>query len=70
MTGPKTTIEVALEEEISAGLAAEMIGPVEGDGDICRDDGGNVILGGGSGTGVEVRWWANLFIGYVWDGQE
>jgi len=47
-----------------------MIDAVEQDGGVCRDDSGAAITGGGSGTGVELKWWANLFVGYIWDGQE
>ncbi|KAG6819147.1 hypothetical protein H0H93_014880 [Arthromyces matolae] len=65
LTGPKTVTQVAQEESITLGLAEEMIEAVEGDGDICRDESSsNAIVGGG-----EVRWWANLFVGYTWDGQ-
>jgi ESCRT-II complex subunit VPS36 len=52
--GPKTTVQIANES----------------DGDICRDDGSAAINGGGSGAGVELRWWMNVFKGYIWDGQE
>jgi len=68
LTGPKSTMEVAGEEGITMGLAREMIAAVEEDGAICRDGGGGgvgVVVGGG-----EVRWWVNVFRGYVWDGQE
>ncbi|KAJ6620445.1 vacuolar protein sorting-associated protein 36 [Mycena sp. CBHHK59/15] len=64
LTGPKTTTEVAQEESITVGLASEMIDAVEADGDICRDDGTCMI----EGAGAEVRWWGNIFHGYVWDG--
>jgi len=62
-------MDVAGEERLTVGLAREMIGAVEADGEVCRDDGG---AGGGSGGvgGGEVRWWVNVFRGYVWDGQE
>jgi len=59
----------ALEEDLPVGLVAEMIDAVEDDRQICRDDNGAAI-GGGSGTGSEIRWWANVFVGYRWDGQE
>lgn len=57
---------------MTVGLAAEMVEAVEDDGEICRDDAGaNAIKGGGSGSGGgEIRWWRNVFRGYVWDGQE
>jgi len=60
LSGPKTTTEIAQEEKITVGLAVEMIAAVEADGEVCRDD---------PGSG-EIRWWGNVFIGYVWDGQE
>lgn len=62
-------MEVALEEGITVGLSAEMIAAVEIDGDICRDDANSTLVGSGGG-GIEIRWWANLFVGYVWDGQD
>jgi ESCRT-II complex subunit VPS36 len=65
LTGPKTTMEVAKEESITVSLAAEMIAAVEGDGDICRDEDGSGVIG----MGAELKWWTNIFVGYVWDGQ-
>ena len=41
-------------------LVREMIGAVKADGEVCRDE-------GGAGGGGEVRWWVNVFRGYVWD---
>jgi len=70
MGGPKTTMEVATEEKLSVSLVSEMIDAVEAEGNVCRDDSSAAIAGGGRGTGVEVRWWPNSFVGYVWDGQE
>jgi len=68
-TGPGTTID--LEEDLPVGLLAEMIeAVVEDDGQICRDDGGASIVGGGSGTGSEIQWWANVFVECGWIGQE
>ncbi|KAG6896029.1 hypothetical protein C0992_010779 [Termitomyces sp. T32_za158] len=64
LAGPKTVTQVAQDEGITLGLATEMIAAVEAEGDICRDDGESAIAGGG-----EVRWWANMFVGYSWDGQ-
>ena len=69
MMGPKTTIQLALEENLTVSLVAEMIDIGESEGDVCRDDASTAISGGGSGTGGEVRWWPNLFLGYTWDGQ-
>jgi ESCRT-II complex subunit VPS36 len=65
LSGPKSTTEVAREERVAVGLAAEMIRAVEADGDICRDDEACAIKGGGA----EVRFWGSVFHGYVWDGQ-
>ncbi|GLB44280.1 putative vacuolar protein sorting protein 36 Vps36 [Lyophyllum shimeji] len=72
LTGPKTAMQVAQMEGITLGLAAELIAAVETDGDICRDDAAAAIGGGGgvSGGGAEVMWWANVFVGYTWDGQQ
>ena len=74
--GPRSTIEVAQEEDLPIGLTQEMLDEVEMDGEICRDDGGAGVdmfsesLGAASGAGGEVRYWVNIFRGYVWDGQE
>lgn len=65
LAGPKTTTEVAAEERVPVGLAAELVGEVEADGEVCRDDGACMIRGGD----VEVRWWGNVFHGCAWDGQ-
>ncbi|KAI1790835.1 EAP30/Vps36 family-domain-containing protein [Ganoderma leucocontextum] len=74
LVGPRTTIEVAQEEDLPIGLTQEMLDEVEMDDEICRDDGGVGVAtfsewlstsGGG-----EVRYWVNIFRGYVWDGQE
>ncbi|KAF8884471.1 hypothetical protein BD779DRAFT_1612113 [Infundibulicybe gibba] len=59
MSGPKTTMEVAMEEDITLGLSKEMIEAVEM----------MACLANNGGMG-ELRWYANLFIGYLWDGQE
>ncbi|KAJ7162017.1 EAP30/Vps36 family-domain-containing protein [Mycena filopes] len=64
LAGPKTTTEVAREEGVAVGLAAEMIAAVEADGEVCRDDEACAVRGGGA----EVRFWGNVFHGYVWDG--
>ncbi|KAJ8690774.1 Vacuolar protein-sorting-associated protein 36 [Pleurotus ostreatus] len=68
LSGPKTTIEVAQEEKMAVGLATEMIDAVEQGGYICRDD-AQAKISGSSGGGAELRWWANIFEGYSWDGQ-
>ncbi|KAI0632753.1 EAP30/Vps36 family-domain-containing protein [Trametes polyzona] len=87
LAGPRTTIEVAQEEDLPPGLTQEMVDEVEAAGEICRDEGGSGVamfgsapaakdagaVGAGwaaSGAGGEVRWWPNVFRGYVWDGQE
>ncbi|KAF5353550.1 hypothetical protein D9756_007817 [Leucocoprinus leucothites] len=78
--GPKTTMEIAMVEEITVSLAKEMIDDAEMSGDVVRDDAECVIqddssangasFGGGLGVGeAGVRWWPNVFIGYAWDGQ-
>lgn len=67
LAGPRTTAEVAGQEEITIGLAEEMMSEVEHDGEVVRDEGPP----GGGGLGAsEVRWWPNVWRGYVWDGQE
>ena len=77
-------MEIAQEENLPIGLVQEMVLEVEREGEICRDesDSGVAIFatsssstGAGvgwaaSGGGGEVRWWVNIFRGYVWDGQE
>jgi len=68
--GPQTTLEIAVAEGLAVGLVREMVESGEMDGDFCRDDAGEAAIeGGGSGVGVEVRWWPNVFAGYAWDGQ-
>lgn len=70
-SGPRTTVDIAtLEEDLPVGLVEEMVDAVEEEGQICRDDSSAAIVGGGSGTGSEIRWWVNVFVGYRWDGQE
>lgn len=69
MSGMMTTSQVAQEENITIGLADEMIAAIEADGVICRDDERSAIKGGGSGTASEVRWSRNFFLEYAWDGQ-
>ncbi|KAA1466902.1 hypothetical protein DENSPDRAFT_812276 [Dentipellis sp. KUC8613] len=74
---PRTTLEVAEGQGVPVGLVAEMVREAEEAGVVCRDEGeggGGGGGGGGSewdiGGGAEVRWWVNVFVGYVWDGQE
>lgn len=64
-----TTSQIAQEENITIGLADEMIAAIETDGVICRDDERSAIQGGGSGISSEVRWSRNPFLDYIWDGQ-
>ncbi|KAI0706725.1 EAP30/Vps36 family-domain-containing protein [Cerioporus squamosus] len=77
LVGPRTTVEVAQEDDLPIGLTEEMVNEVEMEGEICRDDGGSgVSIFSSPGAtwaaseGGEVRWWVNIFRGYVWDGQE
>lgn len=60
ISGARTTLDIAQEEAVPTGLAAEMIEEAEAQGVICRDE----------AERGEVRWWLNVFQGYVWDGQE
>lgn len=60
ISGARTALEIAQEEDVPTGLAAEMIEEVETQGVICRDE----------AERGEVRWWLNVFQGYVWDGQD
>lgn len=65
----------AERQTLSVALTQEMIEDAERDGDVCRDDAGEcAILGeggvGGLGGVGEVKWYPNLFLGYVWDGME
>jgi len=64
--GGKTTTEVALFEGLGLGMMWELIQAVEQGGGIVRDEGEGGE--GGWGQGAEVRWWTNMFNGYVWDG--
>ncbi|CDO68073.1 hypothetical protein BN946_scf184788.g4 [Trametes cinnabarina] len=79
LAGPRTTVEVAQEEDLPIGLTQEMVDEVETAGEICRDEGGSGIslfsgLGAGRSTanlasawaasgGGEIRWWVNIFRG-------
>lgn len=67
LAGPHSAMQIAQEEGITLGLSTELVAAVEADGYICRDDETAAITEGASG-GAEVKWWANLLIGYVWDG--
>ncbi|KAI0050753.1 hypothetical protein FA95DRAFT_517700 [Auriscalpium vulgare] len=57
--GPRTALEVAWDEDVPVGLVTEMVGEAEAQGTVVRDV-----------AGSEVRWWTDVFTGYVWDGQE
>jgi ESCRT-II complex subunit VPS36 len=59
LAGPRTSMEVALEEGMTVALAKEMIYAAENDGHVCRD---------GGEEGGEERWWRNIFEDFVWDG--
>ncbi|KAF7299302.1 GLUE N-terminal domain-containing protein [Mycena indigotica] len=65
LVGPRTTAEIAEEEELPVALAAELVEAVELDGEICRDDGACMLQGGN----MDCRWWGNIFHVVVWDGQ-
>lgn len=78
IVGPRTTVELAQEEQLPIALVEEMVLEVESAGEICRDEGGEGIgipmaedldKGMASRGGHEVQWWCNVFRGYVWDGQ-
>ena len=69
LVGPRTSIEVAYEEQLPIGLAQDMILEVEQAGDICRDDGGAGVNVLSTRQGGETQWWPNVFRGYTWDGQ-
>lgn len=68
-SGPRTTTEITQHEDITIGLASEMIQAVEDEGIISRDDSACVITATG-GAYSEIRWWSNIFSTYEWDGQE
>ena len=70
LSGPKTTMDIAAEENLTVGLVTEMMDAVEADGAVCRDDNSAAITGGGSGTVSELGWWRNVFVNYIWDGPE
>ena len=58
--GARTTLEIAQEEGVPIGLASEMVDEAETQGVVCRDEAEH----------GEIRWWMNVFQGYVWDGQD
>jgi ESCRT-II complex subunit VPS36 len=59
LSGTRTTLEIAQEEGVPIGLASEMVDEAEAKGVVCRDEAEH----------GEIRWWMNVFQGYVWDGQ-
>ncbi|PPR08273.1 hypothetical protein CVT24_001113 [Panaeolus cyanescens] len=73
---PKTITEIADAERLPVGLVDEMVHAVEDEmGGVCRDDGDALVAGSGSGpygggSAAETMWWPNVFVGYIWDGQE
>jgi len=67
LSGARTTMEIAAEENLTVSLVTEMMDAIEDDGAVCRDA---AITGGGGGTLSELRWWRNLFLDYIWDGAE
>lgn len=70
LNGPQTSAEIAQEEDITVGLAEGMIGAVEADGQVCRDDEASALNGRGSAVGV-IRWWPwTEFDSYNYDGQQ
>lgn len=60
ISGACNTLDIAREEGVPPGLAAEMIEEAEAQAVICRDEAEH----------GEVRWWLNVFQGYVWDGED
>lgn len=64
-----------MEEDITVALAKEMLDETEMRGEVVRDDVECRIVDHGGGGGVVgvgeagVRWWPNMFVGYIWDGQ-
>ncbi|KAF8919075.1 EAP30/Vps36 family-domain-containing protein [Mucidula mucida] len=70
LNGPKTTADIAKEEEITIALAEGMVDAVEQDGQVCRDDPTCAIKEGQIVGGV-IQWWpCALFNGYIYDGQQ
>ena len=67
--GPWTTTQIASAEQLTVGLIEELITEVEERGDIVRDD-PRAVDDKASSVGIDIRWWANGFLGYTWDGQE
>jgi len=59
ISGARTTVDIAQEEGVPIGLASEMVDEAEAQGVVCRDEAEH----------GEIRWWLNVFQGYVWDGQ-
>jgi ESCRT-II complex subunit VPS36 len=55
-----TTVEIALHEQISVGLAEEMIESIEHAGAVVRDEGT---------SNEQSRWYTNILEDHVWDGQ-
>jgi ESCRT-II complex subunit VPS36 len=66
---PRTAVETARAERLAVGLAAEMLAEAEQAGELVRDDPRTAGTGAQASAG-QVRWWANEWRGYIWDGQE
>ncbi|KAF8488893.1 vacuolar protein sorting-associated protein 36 [Gautieria morchelliformis] len=60
MSGPRSTMEIAIEEGISDALTTQMMEGVEEAGEILRDE---------QGPGGEIRWWRNVLREYSWDAE-
>lgn len=69
LAGPQTTMDIAIEEDLPFSLVNELLQVVEADNHIIRDDAAAALVGGGGVAGAQVRWWVNVFHGYIWDGQ-
>ncbi|TRM69851.1 EAP30/Vps36 family-domain-containing protein [Schizophyllum amplum] len=66
-----TVTDIATKEQVTIALTQEMIEEIEAECGILRDDVSSCALVNerGIGWGADVRWWPNLLLHYVWDGQ-
>lgn len=55
-----TTVEIAMHEQLSVGLAEEMLESVEDVGKLVRDEGA---------ANEQASWYVNIMDDYQWDGQ-